>query len=47
MIVIGGGITDRGNQFLKEVKEEVEKYLQKRFIIIVRLNLHKTVIVQE
>ncbi|WP_163255719.1 ROK family protein [Bacillus tropicus] len=29
MIVIGGGITDRGNQFLKEVKEEVEKYLQK------------------
>ena len=28
MIVIGGGITDRGNQFLK-VKEEVEKYLQK------------------
>lgn len=24
MIVIGGGITDRGNQFLKEVKEEVE-----------------------
>ncbi|KAB2445770.1 ROK family protein [Bacillus luti] len=29
MIVIGGGITDRGNQFLKEVKEEVEKYLNK------------------
>ena len=24
MIVIGGGITDRGNQFLKEVKEEVK-----------------------
>ncbi|MED2186385.1 MULTISPECIES: ROK family protein [Bacillus cereus group] len=29
MIVIGGGITDRGNKFLKEVKEEVEKYLHK------------------
>ncbi|PGD61071.1 ROK family protein [Bacillus wiedmannii] len=29
MIVIGGGITGRGNQFLKEVKEEVEKYLNK------------------
>ncbi|MFJ1104682.1 ROK family protein [Bacillus sp. GX] len=29
MIVIGGGITDRGNKFLKEVKEEVEKYLNK------------------
>ncbi|PFV82459.1 sugar kinase [Bacillus sp. AFS059628] len=29
VIVIGGGITDRGNQFLKEVKEEVEKYLDK------------------
>ena len=29
MIVIGGGITDRGNQFLKEVKEEVSKYLNK------------------
>ncbi|MEI5892741.1 ROK family protein [Bacillus luti] len=29
MIIIGGGITDRGNQFLKEVKEEVEKYLNK------------------
>ncbi|HDR3650825.1 ROK family protein [Bacillus cereus group sp. Bce001] len=29
MIVIGGGITDRGNQFLKEVKKEVEKYLDK------------------
>lgn len=29
MVVIGGGITDRGNQFLKEVKEEVEKYLNK------------------
>ncbi|ALQ66224.1 ROK family protein [Bacillus thuringiensis] len=27
MIVIGGGITDRGNEFLKEVKEEVSKYL--------------------
>ncbi|MGE7858547.1 MULTISPECIES: ROK family protein [Bacillus] len=27
MIVIGGGITGRGNQFLKEVKEEVRKYL--------------------
>lgn len=29
MIVIGGGITDRGKQFLKEVKGEVEKYLNK------------------
>ncbi|CUB58055.1 Beta-glucoside kinase [Bacillus subtilis] len=29
MVVIGGGITDRGDQFLKEVKEEVEKYLNK------------------
>lgn len=27
MIIIGGGITDRGNEFLKEVKEEVSKYL--------------------
>lgn len=26
-IIIGGGITDRGNEFLKEVKEEVSKYL--------------------
>ncbi|MEK4543074.1 MULTISPECIES: ROK family protein [Bacillus] len=26
-IIIGGGITDRGNKFLKEVKEEVSKYL--------------------
>ena len=29
VIVIGGGITDRGNEFLKEVKEEVSKYLNK------------------
>ncbi|MDF4730476.1 ROK family protein, partial [Vibrio parahaemolyticus] len=28
-IIIGGGITDRGNQFLKEVKEEVGRYLNK------------------
>lgn len=27
MIIIGGGIIDRGNEFLKEVKEEVSKYL--------------------
>ncbi|WP_434165867.1 ROK family protein [Bacillus thuringiensis] len=27
MIIIGGGITDRGNEFLKEVKEEISKYL--------------------
>ncbi|MEB8804353.1 ROK family protein [Bacillus cereus] len=26
-IIIGGGITDRGNEFLKEVKEEISKYL--------------------
>lgn len=26
-IIIGGGITDRGNEFLNEVKEEVGKYL--------------------
>ncbi|ANN30606.1 sugar kinase [Bacillus thuringiensis serovar coreanensis] len=26
-IIIGGGITDRGNEFLKEVKEGVSKYL--------------------
>lgn len=26
-IIIGGGITDRGNKFFKEVKEEVSKYL--------------------
>lgn len=26
-IIIGGGITDRGNEFLKGVKEEVSKYL--------------------
>ncbi|PAW43240.1 sugar kinase [Bacillus toyonensis] len=26
-IIIGRGITDRGNEFLKEVKEEVSKYL--------------------
>lgn len=26
-IIIGGGITDRGKEFLKEVKEEVSKYL--------------------
>jgi predicted NBD/HSP70 family sugar kinase len=26
-IIIGGGITGRGNEFLKEVKEEVSKYL--------------------
>ena len=26
-IIIGGGITARGNEFLKEVKEEVSKYL--------------------
>ncbi|AMR01021.1 ROK family protein [Bacillus thuringiensis] len=26
-IIIGGGITDRGNKFLKEVKEEISKYL--------------------
>ncbi|WP_422117987.1 ROK family protein [Bacillus thuringiensis] len=26
-IIIGGGIPDRGNEFLKEVKEEVSKYL--------------------
>lgn len=29
VIVIGGGITDRGNEFLKEVKEEISKYLNK------------------
>ncbi|KXI52379.1 ROK family protein [Bacillus cereus group sp. Bc002] len=29
VIVIGGGITDRGNEFLKEVKEAVSKYLNK------------------
>ena len=28
-IIIGGGITARGNEFLKEVKEEVSKYLNK------------------
>ncbi|PKJ53852.1 ROK family protein [Bacillus sp. SN10] len=28
-IIIGGGITNRGNEFLKEVKEEVSKYLNK------------------
>ncbi|MFC9449396.1 ROK family protein [Bacillus cereus] len=27
IIIIGGGITDRGNEFLKEVKEEISKYL--------------------
>lgn len=27
MIIIGGGITDRGNEFLKEVKEEISNYL--------------------
>ncbi|HDR7001376.1 ROK family protein [Bacillus cereus] len=26
-IIIGGGITGRGNEFLKEVKEEISKYL--------------------
>ncbi len=28
-IIIGGGITARGNEFLKEVKEEISKYLNK------------------
>lgn len=27
VIIIGGGITNRGNRFLEEVKEEVQKYL--------------------
>lgn len=27
-VVIGGGITGRGNQFLEEVREHVEKYVQ-------------------
>lgn len=44
-VIVGGGITARGDRFLQEVKSEVEKYLQPSFqqntdIVLARLSNH-------
>ncbi|KEK24347.1 ROK family protein [Bacillus gaemokensis] len=40
-IIIGGGITERGNTFLEEVKEEVQKYLQQEIYSHCEIHLAK------